>query len=122
MGEIRKRGKTWWIRYYRNGRRFEESARTEKWEDARDLLRTKEGAIAGGVPVNAKVGRLRFADAAADLETDYTINKKRSLTHVQRHVKRLTTHFGGRRMSEITGSDVRAYIAVRQKDGASNAT
>jgi hypothetical protein len=27
MGQIRKRGGVWWIRYYRNGRRFEEKAR-----------------------------------------------------------------------------------------------
>jgi hypothetical protein len=35
MGELRKRGAVWWIRYYRNGRRFEESARTSKKEEAR---------------------------------------------------------------------------------------
>jgi len=45
MGQIRKRGGVYWIRYYRNGRRFEESARTDKWETARDLLRTKEGHL-----------------------------------------------------------------------------
>ncbi len=122
MGQIRKRGKTWWIRYYRNGQRFEESARTDKWEDARDLLRKKEGAIADGAPMTSKIGRVRFEDAAADLETDYTINKKRSLSHVKRHVKRLTKVFGGRRMSDITGADVRTYVDERQKAGASNAT
>ena len=122
MGQIRKRGSTWWIRYCRNGQRFEESARTDKWEDARDLLRKKEGAIADGAPMTSKIGRLRFEDAAADLETDYTINKKRSLSHVQRHVTRLKKFFGGRRMSEITGADMRTYIDTRQKDGASNAT
>ena len=26
MGQIRKRGKVYWIRYYRNGQRIEESA------------------------------------------------------------------------------------------------
>lgn len=36
MGQLRKRGDVWWIRYYRNGRRFEESARTDKKEVARD--------------------------------------------------------------------------------------
>jgi hypothetical protein len=68
MGQIRKRGGVYWIRYYRNGRRFEESARTDKWETARDLLRTKEGQIANGLPVSTKIGRLRFEDAAADLK------------------------------------------------------
>jgi integrase len=122
MGQIRKRGGVYWIRYYRNGRRIEESARTDKWEDARDLLRKQEGAIANGAPVSAKIGRLRFEDAAADLETDYSINKRRTLEHVQRHVKRLTKHFGGRRMTDITGAEVRRYIATRQEAGAKNAT
>ena len=52
MGQLRKRGNVWWIRYYRNGRRFEESARTDKKEAARDLLRIREGDVAKGVPVS----------------------------------------------------------------------
>ena len=51
MGELRQRGRIWWMRYYRNGQRFEESAHTTKYEEARDLLRVKEGDIAKGVPV-----------------------------------------------------------------------
>ena len=66
MGQIRKRGGIYWIRYYRNGQRIEESARTDEWEEARDLLRTREGDIAKGVPLSAKIGRLRFEEAADD--------------------------------------------------------
>ena len=54
MGQLRKRGEIWWIRYYRNGRRYEESAQTDKWEKARDLLRKREGDVAKGVPISAK--------------------------------------------------------------------
>ena len=32
MGQIRKRGGVYWIRYYRDGQRYEESARTDKCE------------------------------------------------------------------------------------------
>lgn len=64
MGQLRKRGGVWWIRYYRNGRRFEESARTGTKEIARDKLREIEGAIAKGVPVTPRAGRLTFDDAA----------------------------------------------------------
>jgi integrase len=122
MGQLRKRGGVWWIRYYRNGQRFEESARTEKYETARDLLKTREGDVAKGVPVSAKIGRLRVEEAAADVVTDYRINAKRSIAHVERHVAKLTTWFGGRRMSDLSGADVRRYIEQRQKDGAANAT
>jgi hypothetical protein len=78
MGQIRKRGGVWWIRYYRDGRRYEESARTDKKEEARDLLRTREGDIAKGAPISPKIGRLRFEDAAKDILNDYTTNGKRS--------------------------------------------
>jgi hypothetical protein len=54
MGEIRKRGGKYWIRYYRNGVRHEESSHSDKKEVARDLLRRREGAIADGIPVTAK--------------------------------------------------------------------
>lgn len=63
MGQVRNRSGVYWIRYYRDGRRFEESARTDKWEDARDLLRTREGAVASGVPIGSRIGRVRFEGA-----------------------------------------------------------
>jgi integrase len=122
MGEIRKRGGVYWIRWYRNGQRFEESARTRKHDEARDLLKKREGDVAKGAPVSAKMGRLKFDEAAADLETDYRINGKKSISHVERHVKQLTKWFGGRRMSELTGADVRKYVEARQVAGAANAT
>src|SRR5262245_47840431 len=122
MGELRKRGAVWWIRYYRNGRRFEESARTDKYEKARDLLKQREGDVAKGVPVSSKIGRLRFDDAATDLVTDYRINHRESIEHAARHVKRLAERFAGCRMSDLKTSDVRTYIEKRQAAGASNAT
>ena len=37
MGELRQRRKIWWIRYYRDGRRYEESAKSRRKGDAIDL-------------------------------------------------------------------------------------
>jgi len=110
MGEIRKRGKTWWIRYYRDGRRFEESARTDKWEKARDLLRDREGDIAKGVPISPRIGRVRFEDAYKDLLNDYQINGKRSHDNLKTTVIEgaLEPWFRGRRMSSLTTADIRA--------------
>ena len=86
MGELRQRGRIWWMRYYRNGQRFEESARTTKYEEARDLLRVKEGDIAKGVPVSPKAGRLRFEDAMASVLNDYVINGRKSHDHAKRRI------------------------------------
>ena len=123
MGQLRKRGGVWCIRYYRNGRRFEESARTNKKEEARDLLKRIEGDIAKGVPVTSITDRLRFEEAATDIEADYQINGKRSLRDLKIRIERhLTAFFAGRRMNSITTADVRAYSKQRIDAGAKPAT
>lgn len=116
MGQIRKRGQTYWIRYYRDGRRFEESARTKKESEAKKLLQVREGDIAKGVPVSPAIGRLKFEDAAKDLEHDYSSNKLKSEHDMLRRVRlHLKPFFGGRRMNTITTSDLRSFIVHRQK-------
>lgn len=115
MGELRQRGRIWWIRYYRNGRRHGESAHSEEKQAAIDLLRIREGDVARGVPVTA---RFRFDEAAADLLTEYRINDRRSLDELEwRLEKHLLPYFSGRRMASITTADVRAYVAHRQQQG-----
>lgn len=122
MGELRQRGNVWWVRYYRNGRRLEESSGSKKKGDAERLLKQREGAVANGVAITPQVGRLRFDEAVADVVTDYRINGKRSLAHVERRVKlHLEPYFGGRRMVAISTPDVRVFVAQRQAAGASNA-
>lgn len=123
MGEIRKRGGVYWIRFYQNGLRQEESAETGTYETARDRLRDREGAIAKGVAVTSKVGRVRFEEAAKDLVTDYAVNQKRTLVNVTRRVEHiLVPAFRGRRLASINTADLRQFIADRQAAGASNAT
>jgi integrase len=107
----------WWIRYCRNGRRYEESTHSAKKGKAIDLLKLREGDIARGVPVTPKLGQLRFEEAAQDVINDYRTNGKRSLKVLQRRItKHLEPFFGGRRMASITTSDIRQYIAKRQSD------
>jgi len=116
MGQLRKRGNTWWIRYYRNGKRYEESSGSTKESDARTLLRQREGDVAKGVPVAPTVGRIRFEEAATDLLNDYRSNGKRTLDDLERRVdKHLRPYFEGRRLAAITTADIRSYIAARQR-------
>src|SRR6059036_1065174 len=122
MGMLRKRGRVWWIKYYRNGRPFEESAHTANYEDARDLLKQKEGDIAHGVPVSPRTGRFKFDDAATDLVTEYEINGRRTKADLER---RITLHllpwFGGRRMTAIDAAQIRAFTEARLTAGAAPA-
>jgi integrase len=120
-GEIRRRGNIWWIRYYINGKRHEESSHSPKRQAAVDLLRTHGGLIARGVPITPKIGRMLFEEAAADLLTDYQANNYRSIKVATRRVrKHLTPYFQFARMADITTSDVQAYKAYRQRQGILN--
>src|SRR6187397_2273187 len=59
-----------------DGQRIEESARTAQHTEAENLLKLREDDVATGVPLSATIGRLRFADAAADLLIDCKVNGK----------------------------------------------
>ena len=73
-----------------------------------------------GVPCDAATP---FDDAAADLQTEYTVNGRRSADALERRIRLgLQPVFGGRTMMSITTSDIRRYIDERQRDGYSNAT
>jgi integrase len=123
MGELRQRGKIWWIRYYRDGRRFEESAKTDKYEKARDILKDREGDVAKGVPFSPSMARMKFDEAMTDIETEYTVNKRDSLDHLKRRIAlHLKPWFRGRRMTKITTADITAYVEHRQKAGAAAAS
>jgi hypothetical protein len=58
MGMIYRRGKTYWIKYYRNGKPFYESSGSEKETDAKKLLKSREGSIVDGKFNGLKVERI----------------------------------------------------------------
>jgi hypothetical protein len=116
MGTVyRQKGRSaWMLKYYRDGRAMYESSGTDIKDDARALLRVREGDIMKGAPVVPRSGRVRFEDAVQDVVNDYTSNGRTSVDHVRSRARlHLEPFFGGRRMATITTSDVRAYTAAR---------
>ena len=123
MGQIRRRGDVYWIRYYRAGKRHEQSTRSTKRAAAERLLKLREGDVARGIPISPAIGRVTFDDAALDLENEYLANDRRSIVGLRVRIKiGLRPWFPGRRMANITTPDVRAFVTQRQTDGAANAT
>ncbi len=59
MGTVYRRGSIWWIKYYRNGKPFRESSKSQKISDAKRLLRRREGEIATGRFFGCRAGALR---------------------------------------------------------------
>ena len=123
MGCIYQRGRVYWIKYSREGRAFYESSGSKKHDDAKRLLRLREGDIERGVPVTPRIGRMRFREAADDLLSDYQVNKRKSLADVKRRIDLgLEPFFRSRRMTQISTADVNRYIQGRQEADAANAT
>ena len=122
MGCIYRRGKTYWIKYYRHGKQFAESTHTEKVEIAKRMLKTKEGEISEGKMPSICFDHISFSNLLDDYLTDYRINGKRTVKRAERCVKFLLAEFEGMRAPEITTTAIKRYIEKRMNKGIANAT
>ena len=121
MGSLYQRGNVWWIKYYRNGKPYRESTRSEKESYAKRLLKLREGEVARGKIPSLNIERILFDELAVDLINDYKVNSRKSLERAVRSVNRLKRFFGGVRASDITTDRVNVYVAERQEEGISSA-
>lgn len=122
MGSTYKRGETWWIKYYRNGKAYRESTHSNKESKAKHLLRLREGQIEEGQFTGLTMEKTTFDELAQDYLTDYEINSRKSLFRAEICVDHLKEYFEGYRANKITTQSVKEYISVRQKQGAANGT
>jgi hypothetical protein len=122
MGTIYRRKNVFWIKYYRNGKPYFESARSKKKEVAKRLLQKREGEISKGEFPGIRFDKVRFDELAEDFLTDYRINGKRTLDKATCSVKHLKEVFGGMRITEITTAKIKEYVDKRMAEGLSNAS
>ena len=123
MGSLYRRGRIWWIKYYRNGRAFRESSKSRK-------VRMPSNCFGNGKqtrrPFNLagpEAQRVRFEEIADDFLNEYQANNRKSFVWAKRRTEQhLKPFFAGLRVPEITTERVRAYTAERQAEGASNAS
>ena len=59
MGSIYQRGSIYWIKYYRAGKRYQESSKSTKESDAIRLLKMREGDIVANRFFGLKPERVR---------------------------------------------------------------
>jgi integrase len=121
-GSLFQRGAIWWIKYYRNGLPIRESSGSELERVARTLLNKRLGAVAKGEPIARGADKVRVDELLADLITEYEVNGRKSLERVKISVGHLKQSFSGARAHTVDTSYVRAYVAKRQAEQASNAT
>ncbi len=121
MGMLYRRGRIWWIKYYRNGKAFRESSKSANISEAKRLLRKREGEIAAGEFLGPKTERVSFEELAGDFLNEYQINNRKSFIWVKRRIDlHLTPFFAGLRAVNITTDRIRAYVTKRREEGASN--
>jgi len=117
-----KESSVYWIKYYRAGKEYRESAKTKKESEAKRKLQAREGQIAENRFFGLKVEKVKFEELAEDFLNDYKINGKKSIDRAERSIKNLKTFFEGMRALDTTTDKIRAYILQRQDQGAMNAT
>ena len=121
MGTIYKRGEVFWIKYYRHGKPYRESAKSTKETDAKRLLKNREGEIAQGKLPGFYFDRVTFEELAEDFLRDRRING-RSEQDAQKRLNNLNPFFESMRVTDITTSRINAYVDKKLSEGAANGT
>ena len=122
MGSIFQRGNVYWIKYYRGGKPYRESSKSEELNKAKNLLKLREGEVIAGTFPGLQVQRIRFEELAEDFLTDYKVNGKKSLERAEMSLKHLKAFFEGCKVITISTSRIKTYILQRQEEGAENGT
>jgi len=122
MGRVYKRGKVWWIQYYRRGELFRESSRSELKTVASSLLKKREGDIVDGRLPSLQAEKTVFEDLVRFYLQDLEINRKNALVRARSTVSHLAKSFAGLKATEITSSRINEYILKRKKQKAANGT
>ena len=115
-------GKTYWIKYYRGGKAYRESSKSEKESDAKRLLKLREGQVVENRFPGLRVEKVRYEELARDFINDYRVNGKKSIGRAERSLKHLKGYFEGMRAIDISTDRIRAYILKRQEEEAANST
>lgn len=122
MGSLYLRGKTWWMKVYIDGRPVQKSTGTTKKMVAKEVLKAAERRLD-----DEKIpGFIRLDHVYGDLEVlflqDYRVNGMKSERRAVLSAGHLREFFGGKKIREISSTDIQTYIGQRISEGVANAT
>jgi integrase len=122
-GCVYLRGKVYWVKYYRNGKAFAESSKTNDLEKAEKFLQRRLAQVITGTFIGPRAERIKVAELADDFIRDYRINGRKSLGDAEARWKlHLKPVFGHLRAVQVSTDHFNKYVDDRQTAGASNAT
>jgi integrase len=122
MGCIYRRGKTYWIKYFRHGKQFAESTQSDKMEVAKRILKIREGEISQGKMPSICFEKVKFYELMDDYISDYRINNRRTLAKAERCANYLKQEFEGMNATEVNTPNIKRYIEKRMSKGLANGT
>jgi integrase len=127
MGMLIKRGWVWWTKLYDNGRPLRESTGIVSDgevppQEARRVLKQREGRVAAGLTTVPRVGSIRYEELPQDLRQHCAMSGARDLKEAEFRLAHLGRLFAGRKAAAITGSEITTYTVQRQREGAANAS
>jgi integrase len=105
----------YWIQYFVGGKRERENTHSESFEDAKNLLKMREGDVGSGKLTKASHGLL-FGELLDDVATDYKINNRRSIDDLEARMPRVKAYYGERKPLSINKADIAAYVSKRQQE------
>lgn len=121
-GHLWPRGETYYAIWYRNGSRFcVNTHKSDESEAQTEMARLMSECEAGQFKKPDKTPPTLVTMLNDGLRF-YRRKGRKSLEHVERHVKRLKAGFAGRRSDEITTDHVNQYVEKRLDEEMSNAS
>jgi integrase len=124
MGYCYRRGNIWWIGYGKGCKR-RESAETTSEEEARNLLKLREGDIVRGAPLPAlRLKKILVQDILASYVDHQRMIGAKSIEHVKRYYidNELVPIMGHVEVRALKTEMVQQYILKRQAEGYANSS
>jgi integrase len=115
------RGNIWWVRYSVRGKEFRESTGSERKSDALKLLKLRFQEVGRGRFIGPSQERVMMEHLLASLETEYEVNKRRSLGTLKGRLVHLRAAFENCRAVDVNEEKIERYklsrLAERTKRG-----
>jgi len=122
---VTKATKTWYVQFYdpRHGKAVTEKTGSTTWKDARKLLNRRLGEVGAGTYLGPQMNQTILGECLDLVETDYTINGRKSVPRMKQSRAHLLAFFGSQtKVIALTPAWIDDYIKTRLKEGAQNAT
>jgi integrase len=114
-GSVYRRGSIWWVQWFADGRKFQESSHSENRVDAQNLLKRRQGECVTGKFQGLGPERITMTELFDDVLDDYRLNKRSSTDDVESRVRlHLTPAFGKIRAARLSSQDIKRYITDRR--------